>query len=238
MKGEILGIIPARGSSKSVPRKNIRLLAGKPLIAYTILEAKKSRYLTRLVVSTEDSEIASVATEWGAEVPFLRPAELARDDTPGIDVIIHAVQKLRTQENYYPQVVVVLQPTSPLRTVEDIDRSIEMLFELDAEAVVSVTPSKKHPYWAKKMVNGRLKDFIPTVEVCTRRQDLPPVYDLNGAVYLAKTDFLLRARSFYGERTYGYVMSEERSLDIDTFFDFYVAELILEKCQQCASTGV
>jgi CMP-N,N'-diacetyllegionaminic acid synthase len=209
----ILAIIPARGGSKGVPRKNIRQVGGKPLIAWTIHEAKHSKYIDRLILSSEDSEIIEVAQSLGCEAPFVRPAELARDDTPGIDPVIHAI-------DYFPKydIVVLLQPTSPLRNTADIDGCIKYFASKHANVCVSVTASKENPYWMYKFGNlGTLQAVThPDTMPARRRQDLPAIYLLNGAVYVANCSWLREQKNFLSEETLGYVMPRERSLDIDT----------------------
>ena len=224
----ILGVIPARGGSKGIPRKNIRPVAGRPLIAYTIEAARKARSLSRVIVSTDDPEIAEVARAWGAEAPFLRPAELARDDTPGPEPIIHAVEWLRDHEGYRPELVMKLQPTSPLREARDIDAAVEIARRRDADSVVSVCALKHHPYWTKAIApDGRLTTSIPTDRSYASRQELPPMYALAGAIYLVKTAVLLATRNYYTDRTYAYVIPEERALDVDTPWDLRVLEALL-----------
>ena len=219
----VLGIISARGGSKGIPRKNIKLLAGKPLIAWTIEEAQKSQYLDRLILSSEDMEIISTAQSWGCEVPFIRPAELARDDPPGIDPVIHALHQLAEQYDY----VMLLQPTSPLRTVEDIDGCIRYCIQEGAPACISVSLTDKHPYWMHTIdERHRLHPFLPTARSIQRRQDLPPVYLENGAVYIAQKGFLLNKKSFTAEETLAYIMPPERSWDIDNESDFYYCSLL------------
>jgi len=219
-----LALIPARGGSKGVPRKNVRPLCGRPLIAWTIEAALGSGYIDRVVVSTEDEEIAAIACNCGAEVPFLRPAELARDDTPGIEVVLHTLRQLAQRFDR----VIVLQPTSPLRTATDIDRALRKQAEAKAPFCVSVTRPKHHPCWSLRADSeGFLRPLLP--ELPNRRQDLPPVYALNGAIYIAETQALIRQRSFLGEPLLGYEMPPERSLDIDTELDFAIAELLMMK---------
>lgn len=229
MKPSVVGLITARGGSKSIPRKNIKLLAGKPLIAWTIEAALQSHRLSRVIVSTDDEEIAQVAREWGAEVPFMRPAELAQDKTPSIFAILHAINWLDQFESYQPDFVMCLQPTSPLRTAQDIDTVIERTSQKKVDSVVSVTPVNHHPYWLKKVDdNGRMQDFVTLNQPISRRQDLPAVYALNGAIYLAHCETLLERKSWYTEQTLAYIMPSERSLDIDMPWDFYLVDLILK----------
>ena len=221
----VLAIIPARGGSKGVPRKNIREVAGKPLIAWTILEAGKSRYIDRTIVSTDDQEIADVARQWGCEVPFMRPAQLARDNTPGIEPVIHALESLPGYDY-----VVLLQPTSPLRTCEDIDACIELCAQNHAGCCVSVTEPDKSPYWMFTIDDhARMRPLLEKNETITRRQDLPPVYALNGAVYVADTKAIVETRSFVTGDTLPYIMSKNNSIDVDTETDLIVAEVFLKR---------
>lgn len=210
----VLAIVPARGGSKGVPRKNIRIVAGKPLIAWTIEEARKSQYIDRIVVSTDDQEIADIAVQYGGEVPFLRPSELARDDTPGTMPVIHMLESIGTQYD----LVVLLQPTSPLRSVEDIDGAIDLLVNRNAKACVSVVEPDKSPYWMYSMNSrGHLVPLLKGIYAC--RQDIPPAYAINGALYVAEALWLLRTQTFLNDETIAYVMSKERSADIDTETD-------------------
>ncbi len=226
---QILGLIPARGGSKGIPGKNIKLLAGKPLIAWTIETALASGRLDRLVVSTDSPAIAEIAQTFGAEAPFLRPAELAQDSTPGMDVIIHTLDWLADREDYHPAHIMLLQPTSPLRSAEDISEAIRLAQSKSAEIVLSVVPSHYHPFWARSIApDGRLTNFLQPDKAFSTRQSLPPAYALNGAIYLARADTLRKNRSFDTDGTYAYIMPPERSLDIDTPWDFHLAELILK----------
>ena len=233
----ILGIIPARGGSKSVPRKNIAPVGGKPLIAWTIEVAHASEELARVVVSTDDAEIADVARRWGAEVPFMRPADLAQDDTPGVLPLLHAVSWLEEHEGYCPDYVMLLQPTSPLRTEDDIKAAVKLAQERSADSVVSVTLSNQHPFWMKTLTDESLLiDFLHTDTKCTCRQDLPPAYAFNGAIYLTRRNVLLNQQTLFPEATFAYVMPAERSLDVDTPWDLYVLGLILEDRSKNASS--
>ncbi|TKI58592.1 acylneuraminate cytidylyltransferase family protein [Brevibacillus antibioticus] len=221
----VLAMIPARGGSKGVSRKNIRQLSDKPLIAWSIEEAKKSKYIDRLVVSTEDIEIAEIAKAWGAEIPFMRPMELALDTTPGIDPVLHTIEML---PNY--DYIVMLQPTSPLRTAEDIDRCLECCINQDANACVSVTLTDKSPYWMYQLSEeNALLPVIVSDKPVLRRQDAPDVYVLNGAVYVARTSWLKNTKSFLHEETIGYPMPKDRSVDVDTMMDILIIETILRE---------
>jgi CMP-N,N'-diacetyllegionaminic acid synthase len=227
--GEIVGLITARGGSKGIPRKNVKLLAGKPLIAWTIEAALLSPRLSRVIVSTEDDEIARVARQWGAAVPFMRPPELAQDDSPHLLVVEHALQWLEKHDNARPDYVMLLQPTSPLRTAEDIEAVLQVAEARSARAIVSVCKMDRHPYLAKRILeDGTLADFVPSDIAYLRRQALPPVYALNGAIYLNRRESLLTDRTFVPQGTYGYIMPPERSLDIDSLWDFHLIELILK----------
>lgn len=225
----VVAIVPARAGSRSIPNKNIELLAGEPLISHTIVTALSAESVSRVVVSTDSAEIAEVARFFGAQVPFIRPEELAQDNTPGIVPILHAVEWFERSEDYRPEYVIMLQPTSPLRTSEDIEAAIHLALEVQADAVVSVGPVSQHPFWMKNVTDdGRLTDFLSLDRAYVRRQDLPPAYALNGAIYLANRALLLDKETWYTDRTYAYIMPVERSLDIDTPWDLYLANLILK----------
>lgn len=224
----MIGVITARGGSKGLPRKNILRLAGKPLVAYTIEAALGASLLDRFVVSTDDEEIARVSRQYGADVPFLRPQELAQDETSIYPTLIHAVQWLGQHEKWHADYILLLQPTSPLRTSTDIDGAIRLALERDADGVVSLSEVKQHPYQMKRLTeDGSIRHFIPQSKAIDRRQELPPVYAVNGAIYLVKRSVLLEQETFYTERTYAYLMPPERSLDIDSRWDFHLAELVL-----------
>lgn len=220
----ILGIIPARGGSKGFKRKNVYEIGGKPLIAWTIEAAKNSKYLDRIILSSEDKEIISVAKKWGCEVPFVRPKELSKDDTPGIAPVIHAINTISGQYDY----VVLLQPTSPLRLAQDIDACIKLCITGKYRSCLSVSEPEKSPFWMfSRSKRGTLNPIIKANNVSTRRQDLPKVYLINGAVYVADCKYLLKSRSFLTKNTFGYEMPSDRSVDIDTKFDVLKAETYL-----------
>jgi N-acylneuraminate cytidylyltransferase len=227
---KVLGIITARGGSKGVPGKNLKPLGGRPLIDYTI-DAANDTPLDRLILSTDDNRIAVVARGLGCEVPFMRPAELARDETPHLPVIVHAVQWLRDHENYRADVVVILQPTSPLRSSADIAAALRMLELSGADSVVSVNhvAAHAHPMRMLKVgADGMATLFVtgePVRNRINRRQDLPDAYVMNGAVYACRTEVLFAPQpSLYGDRVVAYPMPIERSISIDTPEDWEEAE--------------
>ena len=227
---KILSIIPARGGSKGLPGKNIKPLLGKPLILWTVEEAKKSKYINRIILSTDNMEIVQACKDRRVEIPFLRPKELARDDTPVIDVILHLLEYLRSTEGYLPDFVVLLQPTSPLRTCEDIDNVCDMLTaNNEANAVISMTAVSQMPYWMRVINNndGYVEYFISHNYKDCRRQDLPAIHIVNGAIYMCKTDILMKSKTFSPEKTLGYLMPKCRSIDIDDIVDFKLVESIL-----------
>ena len=227
MLPKVVGLITARGGSKGIPQKNIRLLAGKPLVAWTIEAALQSCGLERVIVSTDDKEIADVAQQWGAEVPFMRPAELAQDVSSHISVVTHAIRWLEECDHYYPDYVMLLQPTSPLRTTEDIDAAIQIAEQHHALAVVSVCQTH-HPYLCRQVLeDGTLGDFMPNSIGYLCRQALPRAYANNGAIYLNQCQSLISNQTLWPKGTHAYIMHPERSIDIDTPWDFYLVELIL-----------
>jgi CMP-N-acetylneuraminic acid synthetase len=226
---KIIAIIPARGGSKGVLRKNIKLLAGKPLIAYSIEQAKKSKYVSRVIVSTEDGEIYKIAREWSAEV-IKRPQELAKDNTPTIDAILHVLDSLRKEEKYIPDVVVLLQPTSPLRTSKDIDDAIKLFINCqNCLSLVSVTEFDHSPFWSLKIENSYLSPMFDAEYFKMRRQELPKAYKPNGAIFISTPEVLYKYKTFYTPKMVAYIMPQERSVDIDTEFDFLLAEFLINK---------
>lgn len=221
----VLGVIAARGGSKGVPRKNVLPLGGRPMIVWTVEAALASKTLDRVIVSSDDAEIIGAAVAAGAEAPFVRPAELARDDTPGTAPVLHALD----QVGGVYDLVVLLQPTSPFRIAEDIDRAVEMCAGSSAPSVVSVSSARTSPYWTFLVSDdGTMSPVIPCDKVVGRRQELPRAYELNGAVYVARTDWFRAGESFIGEGTLAYVMPEERSHEIDRPLDLLVARALLD----------
>jgi CMP-N,N'-diacetyllegionaminic acid synthase len=210
---KVLALIPARGGSKGVPRKNILPIFGKPLIQWTIDSARASRYVDRLILSSDDDEIMAVAAAGGCDTPFKRDASLAGDTASSIDVLVDALERVPGYD-----IVVLLQPTSPLRSASDIDGAIERLESSSAQACVTVRAAEDHPYWTFYAdEQGRLAKFIkPPAGMPTRRQDLPEAWCLNGAVYVVRTEWVIKSHSILAADTVFYPMPAERSLDIDT----------------------
>lgn len=231
-KIRILGLTLARGGSKSVPRKNIKPIAGVPLIGYTISEALKSKYITRYIVSTDDEEIQQVAIKYGAEVPFLRPIELSKDESSSVDAMKHAVDWIEEQEQVKYDYVIELMCTNPMKTVEDIDASIEKLISTNADSVIAVNKLEDHhPARIKKIVDDKIIDFcIPEIPE-SRRQDLKPdAYIRSGSIYALKRDYLMIQGKRYGSvNSRPYILPPERAVNIDTKIDFMIAELMLDQ---------
>ena len=226
----ILGIIPARGGSKTIPRKNIKNILNRPLISYTIVEALKSKTLSNLIVSSEDDEIIRIAKSYGASVPFIRPDSLAQDDSLAIDVLTHAILELERKENVTYDAVVMLQPTTPLRTADDIDHCVTRLFESDYDSVISVVDvGAIHPHRMKKIVNDELVDYADETVENMPRQSLPSVYIRNGAIYATKRDVLINSKSLKGTKSHAYIMPPERSLNIDENLDLKFTELLMKE---------
>lgn len=228
-KKEILVIIPARGGSKGLPGKNIRMLNNKPLISYAIEAAKGSQLVTKVIVSTDSERIAEVGRQYGAEVPFIRPAELATDTATSVDVAIHAIKHLKQYEDYSAEYIVLLQCTTPFITSEDIDGAIQKCINEEMDAIVSVCESEVNPFWTVKFEGNRLKDIIEGGNAIAARQLLPQAYRLNGGLYGVKSEVFLKEGNFMPERTTGYVMPNDRSIDIDTIEDFEMCEYIMNK---------
>ena len=230
---KVLGIVTARGGSKGIPGKNLKLLGGRPLIDYSI-DAANDTPLDRLICSTEDRKIAEVARSLGCEVPFMRPADLARDDTPHLPVIVHAVEWMRDQASYVPEAVVILQPTSPLRSAADIAAALRMLELSGADSVVSVNEVSAHAHPMRMLRvddQGLATLFVngdPVRKRINRRQDLPKAWVMNGAIYACRADVLFAAEpSLYGDRVVAYPMPAERSISIDDQEDWAAAERAL-----------
>ena len=221
----ICGVIPARGGSRGLVGKNIKPFRGQPLICHTIEAGRRSAVLDRLIVSTDDAAIADVARASGAEVPFMRPADLARDDTPTLPVVQHLVHWLE-ERGERVEAVVILQPTSPLRDASWIVAAVEKFRETGADAVTTVTAAEENPYWLQRLEGERLHPFLPEGLAIGRRQDLPPLYKLNGAVYVTRRDVLLGEGRILGADTRALVRPRHQSIDIDDALEFRLAEFI------------
>lgn len=221
---KLLALIPARGGSKGIPHKNIRSFGGKPLLQWSIEAALAVSSIDQVVVSTDDPDIASIAASSGAEVPFLRPSELATDAASGIAPVLHALEELPDITD-----VLLLQPTSPLRTSADIERIIDVRKQHASESAVSLTPSGKHPAWMYTLDQDSLISSFVHLDEALPRQQLSTAYVLNGALYLASRAFLLKKKAFISTGTVGYVMPLERSVDIDTPLDWKWAEFLMEQ---------
>lgn len=226
---KITALIPARGGSKGILRKNICLVGDKPLIAWSIEAALSNNNVDKVIVSTDDDEIAEVSRAFGAEVPFIRPAELATDDSPVMKTLNHALDYL---ENNGQAITHLLQlnPTSPLREEKHISEAIDILLDKQADSVVSVCEAHTHPFWCKRISDkGQLVDFdsICGPDIFTNRQKLPAVYSLNGSIFLSSVN-VIRSGSYYTNNTYPYIMNYSDSLDIDTSWELYLANLILK----------
>jgi CMP-N,N'-diacetyllegionaminic acid synthase len=218
---KILGVIPARGGSKGIPRKNLRLLAGKPLLAWAIESAKTSRAIDRLVVDTDDAEISRVSREYGADVPYVRPAELADDKAMIADVLVHAIRMIGDGFQY----LALIQCTSPLRHVNDLDEAIAMCVRSGAPSCVSVVECTKPPQWSLSLTpDRRIHPLLGWDAFHRRRQDVEQAFIPNGAVFVADTRWFCEHRTFYSPETVAYVMPAERSVDIDVEEDLAAVE--------------
>ena len=223
----MLAIIPARSGSKGLPGKNLKELNGKPLISYAIDQAKKSKLIDKIVVSTDDVDIANVAVNCGVECPFLRPAHLATDDSLVNDTFIYTLDKLKNDFNYDVSEFIVLQPTTPLRKVGDIDSAIELFKQKDADSVVSYVLESHPIYWHKFLDENMCFDDIFEQKLANR-QEYPKSYYPNGAIYIFKKKLILENK-WYSDKSFAYLMPRSRSVDIDTLDDFSYAEYLLGK---------
>lgn len=230
MNKHILGIIPARSGSKGIPNKNIANLNGKPLIYYTIRESLNADCLERVVVSTDSKKIADIAISLEVDVPCIRPKHLAVDASKTIDVVLHMLDFLQNNDNYKPDIVVLLQPTAPLRKASHIDDAVNCLLNSSADSLVSLCRlNEPHPYKLKSIKNGFVLPFIEGTTSCSPRQLLPKVYKLNGALYIAYRNVLDKYQSFFGEKVLPYIMEDYNSVNIDNPLDFKLAELLLNE---------
>lgn len=229
---KILGITLARGGSKSVKLKNIRTIAEKPLIAYTIEESLKSQYLTDYIVSTDHEEIAKVAKEYAAEVPFIRPADISTDQASSVSALQHAVKFMEDREGFKYDIIVETMCTNPLKTVEDIDGSIEKMLKTKADSVIAVHQLEDHhPARIKKIVNDKITDFVIKEPNEARRQDLQPkAYIRSGSIYCMKRDYLMEKNMRYGgDNSRPYILDEKKAVNIDSESDFLLADILINK---------
>jgi len=219
----VLAIIPARGGSKGLLGKNILPLAGKPLIAWTIESAIESKYIDKCIISTDDQEIADISLKYGGDVPFMRPSELATDKANSNDVIIHTIEAIKEQYD----LIILLQPTSPLRNSFDIDNALELLENKHAGALVSMVEIRHPVEWTTRISGDlHIPELVTTLSKNTRRQDFEKRYELNGAIYISKLDLIIKQNSFISNHTIAYIMPPERSIDIDDKLDFDFAEYL------------
>jgi len=225
---KVLAIIPARGGSKRLPRKNIMQLGGKPLIAWTILAGMQSKFIDKVIVSTDDKAIADISRQYGADVPFIRSDELSTDTATSMDVVRNAIQFIDVNNQEY-EYVILLQPTSPLRTSLDIDEAFELLIEKKCDGIVSVMQVDHPVEWTNTLGEDlSLHEFLPEEVRNLRSQDLPIRYRINGALYLSRIKTLLQAGTFiYGQGQFAHIMDAYSSIDIDTEIDFMLAETVM-----------
>ncbi len=224
---KVLALIPARGGSKGLPEKNKKEFNGKPLIAWSIEHGLKSEFVDKVVVTTDDLEIAEIGRKYGAEVPFMRPQELASDTATSMDVIVHALDFLKAQGEEF-ELLMLLEPTSPLREVSDIDNSLSQLeSNKQARSIAGVCEVEaQHPDFLVKLEKGLMRPFT-TFEV-KRRQELSELYFFEGTVYAAEVEYLRESRTFYGNHTLAYVVSKQKSIEIDDEVDFVIAEVLMK----------
>jgi N-acylneuraminate cytidylyltransferase len=230
VKQNIVGFIFARGGSQGVPRKNIRLLAGKPLIAYAIETAFQSQFINRVVISTDDKNIAQIAQEFGAEVPFIRPKELAQDNSSEWLAWQHAIRTLKEQDKGRElDVFVSIPPTAPLRAVEDVDNAIQTFLVNDADIVITVKNASRHPSFNMITIDEQnyAQLILPLDKQIIRRQDAPPAYDITTVAYVASPKFIMESKALFEGKVKAVFIPEERALDIDTELDFQFAEYLM-----------
>jgi CMP-N,N'-diacetyllegionaminic acid synthase len=225
----MIALIPARGGSKGLPGKNIRSLNGRPLIGWTILAALQSKNIDRVIVSTDDEAIAEVSLGFGAEIPFMRPPALAKDTSLAIDTYVYTINRLEN-DGATVDAITVLLPTAPLRTSADIDASIELFKKKEADSVISYYKAPHPVQWHKYIdEEGVLRNVLPESDNLLNRQTHSETYLPNGAIYVFRTDLIVKQRKYYSDRTFPYLMPADRSVDIDTLHDFELAEFYLAR---------
>lgn len=228
---EVVALICARGGSKGLPGKNIRLLGGRPLIAWAIAQAAEVPRIGRIIVSTDSEQIAAVAREAGAEVPFMRPEELARDDSPEWLAWRHALNYLKESSGAFPDALIVTPATAPLRSRADVESCLDCFAEGDADVVFTVTEARRSPYFSmvKCDADGRVSLVIPPPEAVFRRQDAPAVYDITPVAYVARPEYVMSKVGLFAGRARIVHVPAERAVDVDTLLDFEIAECLLSK---------
>ena len=224
-----IAFIFARGGSKGLPGKNIRLLCGKPLIAWSIEHALAIPRIARVIVSTDSEDIAEVARKHGAEVPFMRPAELARDDSPEWLAWRHALDYVRTDEGALPDALVSIPATAPLRSSGDVERCLDLFAQGDSDIVITVAAAHRSPYFnmVQRQPDGTMRLVMPLASAIVRRQDAPDVFDMATVAYVANPEFVLQHDGVFDGKVRAVQIPPERAVDIDTFFDFQLAEFLL-----------
>ncbi|NQV77510.1 MAG: acylneuraminate cytidylyltransferase family protein [Lutibacter sp.] len=226
---KVLAYIPARSGSKGIPHKNIKLIAGLPLISYSIKAAQQSQFVDRIIVSTDSEEYAKLCKQYGAEVPFLRPQELATDDADETDVIHHLLNWLELHDSEKFDIIIKLQPTSPLRTYKDIDNAIILFKGKVADSIISVSEANVNPLWMNTLPDDdHMMNFIKEKDA-KNRQELKKYYQLNGAVYVSTPGLIIKNNGWIGDNSYAYKMPRERSVDIDEPLDLEFVEFLLKK---------
>ncbi len=230
---KILGIIPARGGSRKIYKKNIKILAGKPLIAYTIKTVEKAKIIDRCIVSTDDKQVARVARKWGGYVPFMRPAFLAKDSTPDHPVLVHTIRQLQKRDGYLPEIVVMLRPTSPLKTPAIINDAVKRLIENPKYTSVRTVCKAEgvfHPYWMFRNKKGTLFSFIKGVDIVKyyQRQLLPECFRINGVVDVLRTSVILNSDNPYGNKVGFLEIDPYNAIDIDQKMDFKLCEFLIK----------
>ena len=226
----MLAIIPARGGSKGLKGKNIKLLGGLPLICYSIKAALNSNLVTRVIVSTDNKEIAAIAKECGAEVPFMRPVNLANDTSMVIDTYLQVVDKITEKSSKPIESFIALLPTAPLRSSQDIDKAIEIFNKKKADSVISVFEAAAPLHWHRHITkDGKLENYLPEFKAIKNRQEYEKTFLPNGAIYIFRTEVLRLTREYYSKKTYPFIMPNKRSIDIDNLLDFEWAEFLLNK---------
>ena len=224
---KFIAVIPARSGSKGLPGKNIKELCGKPLIVYTIETALKSKVFDKVIVSTDSMEIAEIAKKAGAEIPFLRPKELATDTADSMDVLIDAIKFLEEKGEKFDYIM-KLQPTSPLRTEEDIRKSVKLLFEKNADSIISISECQHHPLWCNTIDKDlKMYNFIKEEIKNKNRQELPKYYEINGLIFLSNIEKLLKLKEWYGKNSYAYISNNKNAIDIDNIIDFNFVENLM-----------